>query len=140
MSFSTWRFWSVPPDTSGLVLTMTPDCKHSKEFLRGEDLKLQILEATNDLEGKHPSTASQPQLPDSCITSSGVPPELHGARGSHVLHTCELEQVSAARGGSSAGRLPLGRSQHGRHGLTASQTTPVTATPLGDTRRRSEMC
>ena len=73
VSFSTWRFWSDFADTCCLVLTMTLKCKHSKEFLGGGDLKLQILEATSDLESKHPSTASQTQLPDSRITPQWGP-------------------------------------------------------------------
>ena len=40
----------TPSDTCCLVLTMTLKCKHSKEFLGGGDLKLQILEATSDLD------------------------------------------------------------------------------------------
>ena len=81
-----------------------------------------------------------PNCPTHALPPVESRPSSTGARGSHVLHTCELERVSATRSGSSAGHLPLGCSQRGRHGLTASQTTPVMATPLGDTRRLSEMC
>ena len=62
---------------------MTLKCKHSKEFLGGGDLKLQILEATSDLESKHPSIASQTQLPDSCITSQWGP--ALAPRGAKIL-------------------------------------------------------